>query len=144
MIKKLLFFVLFLSVMGACSQQATEEDPSKTNQITLDDVETVITDHGFELERESDLPSENVFMQELNGMTPEVYKLEGNTLSVYVFPSEGDRAKGIQEFEERTATADVVEHKAYGLNNILVFYVSDDEKIQNRLFDTLQNLIIPE
>lgn len=144
MLKKLLFFLLFITFIGACSQQEVEKNRSKTNNITLDDVETVITEHGFQLEKEMDLPSENVFIQELNGISPEVYKLEGNTLSVYVFSSASDRAKGIQRFEEITATAELVEHKAYGINNILVFYVSDDEKIQNRLFEALQKLDSPE
>jgi hypothetical protein len=142
MIKKLLFFVLFISILGACSEQEEEEKTSKTIDITLEDVETVITEQGFELEK-VDLPRKNVFIQELNGITSEVYNLEGNTLSVYVFPSASDRGKGIQRFEEITATAELVEHKAYGINNILVFYVSDDKKIQNRLFEALQKLDIP-
>ncbi|TKD69787.1 hypothetical protein [Pseudalkalibacillus hwajinpoensis] len=144
MIKKLLFFLLFISVMGACSQQEAEENPTKTIDITLEDIETVITERGFELEKEKDLSSNKVFIQELNGITPEAYTLEGNTLSVYVFPSASDRGKGIQRFEEKTATAELVAHKAYGIKNILVFYVSDDEKIQNRLFEALQKLDIPE
>lgn len=143
MIKKLLFLVLFISFMGACSPQVAERTPSETNDITLKDVETVIAEQGFEVDKNIDLPSENVFIQELNGITPEVYNLEGNTLSVYVFSSASDRGKGIQRFEDITATADVVEHKAYGINNILVFYVSDNERFQNRLFEALQKLDIP-
>ncbi|EDL66532.1 hypothetical protein [Bacillus sp. SG-1] len=143
MIKKLLFLVLFISFMGACSQQETEGTPSEKKGITLEDVETKIAEQGFELDKNTDLPSENVFIQELNGITPEVYNLEGNTLSVYVFSSASDRGKGIQRFEEITATADVVEHKAYGINNILVFYVSDNDRIQNRLSEALQKLDNP-
>lgn len=144
MIKKLLFFILCITVMGACSQQEAEDNTSKTIDITLEDVETVITEQGFELEQETDLPRENVFIQELNGILPEVYNLEGNTLSIYIFPSASDRGKGIQRFEEITASAGLVEHKAYGIYNILVFYVSDDEKMQNRLFEALQKLDSPE
>jgi hypothetical protein len=144
MIKKLLFLVLFISFMSACSPQETNRTPSETIHIILEDVENVITEQGFELDKNTDLPSENVFIQELNGITPEVYNLEGNTLSVYVFSSASDRGKGIQRFEEITATADVVEHKAYGINNILVFYVSDNERIQNRLSEALQKLDNPE
>ncbi|WP_226670340.1 hypothetical protein [Metabacillus litoralis] len=32
----------------------------------------------------------------------------------------------------------------YGINNILVFYDSDNEKIQNRLYEVLQKLDTPE
>ncbi|MCR8848449.1 hypothetical protein NQ095_08555 [Rossellomorea sp. SC111] len=139
-IRKLLFLVLVISVIGACSQQKEKDNPSDMKHITLEDVGTVITDQGFELEKETDLPRVNVFIQELNGITPEVYNVKANTLSVYVFPSASDREKGIQRFEEKTATAELVEHKAYEMNNILVFYVSDDEDMQDRLFEALQKL----
>ncbi|UTE76696.1 hypothetical protein [Rossellomorea sp. KS-H15a] len=106
----------------------------------MEKVETVITEQGFELDKETDLPGENVFIQELNGITPEVYNAKGHTLSLYVFSSTRDREKGLQRFEEKTAKAEVVEHKAYEMNNILVFYISDDENMQNRLFEALQEL----
>ena len=138
MIRRLLY-VLFIFILGACSQQEVEEKSSKTNDITLEDVETVIAEQGFELEN-TELSSEDFFMQELNEMTPEVYILEGHTLSVYVFPSEGEREKGVQRFEEITAAAELVEHKAYEISNLLVFYVSNDEKVQNRLLEALKNL----
>ncbi|OXS59571.1 hypothetical protein B0G93_11045 [Bacillus sp. V-88] len=140
MIRKLLFLLLVISIMGACSQQETEENPTEGKNFTLEEVETIITDQGIELDKETDLPSENVFIQELNGITPEVYNAKSHTLSVNDFSSAGDREKGFQRFEENTATAEVVEHRAYQLNNILVFYISDDEKMQNRLFEALEEL----
>ncbi|WP_406686577.1 hypothetical protein [Rossellomorea vietnamensis] len=140
MIRKLLFLILVISIMGACSQQETEENPTEGKNFTLEEVETVITEQGIELDKETDLPSENVFIQKLNGITPEVYNVKGHTLSLYVFPSTRDREKGLQRFEEKTARAEVVEHKAYELNNILMFYISDDENIQNRLFEALEEL----
>ncbi|WP_442600144.1 hypothetical protein [Neobacillus sp. D3-1R] len=139
----LLFSFLFIfGSFVACSQPVAEAH-SETTDISLKDLETVIKEQGFELEK-MDLPSDNVFIKELNGIVPEVYNLEDNTFSVYVFPSASDRGKGIQRFEEMTATAEVIKHKAYGINNILVFYVSDNESIQNRLFEALQNLDSPE
>jgi hypothetical protein len=92
------------------------------------------------LDKETVLPSENVFIQKLNGITPEVYNVKGHTLSLYVFSSKSDRENGLERFEEKTATAEVGEHRAYQLNNILVFYLSDDEKMQNRLFEALEEL----
>jgi len=138
MIRRLLY-VFFIFILGACSQQEVEEKSPKTNYITLEDVETVITEQGFELENK-EIPSENFFIKELNKKTPEVYILEGHTLSVYVFPSETDREKGVQRFEEITAAAELVEHKVYEIRNILVFYVSNDEKVQNGLLEALRNL----
>jgi hypothetical protein len=139
-IRKLLFLLLVISIMGACSQQETEENPTEGKNFTLKEVETIITDQGIELDKETNLLSENVFIQELNGITPEVFNIKGHTLSFYVFSSASDREKGFQRFEENTATAEVVEHRAYQLNNILVFYISDDEKMQNRLLEALEEL----
>lgn len=139
MTRKLLFMVLAITVMGACSQQKAED----MKHFTLEDVETVLTDQGIELDKETDLPRENVFIQELNGITPEVYNVKDHTLSDYIFSSASDREKGIHRFEEKTARAEIVEHKAYEMNNILVFYVSDDEDMQDRLFEALQALDVP-
>ncbi|WP_456270941.1 hypothetical protein [Bacillus sp. AK031] len=43
-----------------------------------------------------------------------------------------------------TVTADLVDHQAYGMNNILVLYVNDDKKVQSTLYKALQKLDTPE
>jgi hypothetical protein len=139
MINKLLYFVLLICILAACTQQNSEEETAKETRITIEDVEAILTEQGFELER-ADVQRNNFFTQELNGMKPYVYTLEGNILSVYVYPSASDRGKGIKRFEEKTAAADLVGHKAYGIHNILVFYISDDHMIQDKLFDALKQL----
>lgn len=48
------------------------------------------------------------------------------------------KGKGVQRFEEITAAAELVEHKVYEISNLLVFYVSNDEKVQNRLLEALK------
>ncbi|MGP4041475.1 hypothetical protein ACTWP4_16450 [Gracilibacillus sp. D59] len=83
MIKRILFlFVFIISVLGACSQHEAEE-PSvvKTSEITLDEVKTAITEQGLELAA-GDLPSVNAFIQELNGVSPKAYFIDGTTLSI--------------------------------------------------------------
>jgi hypothetical protein len=50
----------------------------------------------------------------------------------------------MKRFEESTATADLVGHQAYGINNILVFYVSDAQMVQDKLLEALKNLEIEE
>ncbi|MFI8685769.1 hypothetical protein [Rossellomorea sp. NPDC077527] len=140
MTKKLLFSVLFILLLSACSQNEVEDSSPNTKDITLKEVLNVIREQGLELEDTSDLPKENVFIQKLNGVTPEVYGLEGNTLSIYIFPTSNERGKAVQAFEEKTATYDLIEHQEYGIHNLLVFYVSEDEKIQDELFDALQSI----
>ncbi len=72
--------------------------------------------------------------------SPEVFNMEGETLSVYIFSSTHDLEKGIQKFEEQTATYDLVEYKVYEMHNVLVFCVGKDERVQNELSEALQSL----
>ncbi|WP_339148929.1 MULTISPECIES: hypothetical protein [unclassified Sutcliffiella] len=140
MLRHILISVCLISILGACLQQ----EAAKPSEITLEEVEAVLIEKGFILKKPAILTSENVFIQELNGITPRVYSLEGNTLSIYVFPSSTERSEGIQEFDEKTATMELIEHKAYGISNALMFYVSDEEKKQKDLFETLILLDTPE
>ncbi|NLP52479.1 hypothetical protein HC179_17430 [Bacillus sp. RO1] len=112
--------------------------------MSVEEVVEVLTEQGFILEKNEDLSIKSVFAQELNGVTPEVYLLEGNMLSLYVFPTSKERAEGIVEFGEKTATMNLIDHQIYGINNILVFYVSADEKLQEDLFEALILLDNPE
>lgn len=65
MVKKILFYVLTIAFLSACNLQ-------NVANITLEELETVLTKQGLELEK-TDLPSENVFIQELNGVIPKAY-----------------------------------------------------------------------
>ncbi|MEA3318620.1 MAG: hypothetical protein U9Q88_01240 [Bacillota bacterium] len=141
MFKKLLIFVGLLAILGACTIQ--KENPVK-DPISLEEVLDVLNEQGFIIEEDKNSPTESVFAQELNGVTPEVYSIEENMLSIYIFASPTERAQGIVDFEEKTATMELIEHHSYGINNILVFYVSEDEKLQKDLFDALILLDTPK
>ncbi|PFA69164.1 hypothetical protein CN378_04615 [Bacillus sp. AFS015802] len=138
--KKQLISILCIFLLCACSQSEEKELSPKINQLTLKEITNAITDQGYELEESSDLPKENVFTQKLNGVTPEVFNLKGDTLSIYIFSSASDRGKGIQRFEELTATYELVDYQVYGIQNVLVFYISEDEKIQSELSEALQSI----
>ncbi|WP_186577150.1 hypothetical protein [Aquibacillus kalidii] len=107
--------------------------------ITLEDVIAAITKQGFEL-KEADLPSRNAFIQELNGISPSYYYLEGDVLSIYTFPTIAAREKGIAMFEEMNAAADVVDHKEIVSKNILIFYEMGTEKTATKLNNTIKAL----
>ncbi|WP_205825376.1 hypothetical protein [Bacillus sp. RO1] len=142
MIKKLSIYIgllALLALLASCSAQNSMVDP-----MSVEEVVEVLTEQGFILEKNEDLSIKSVFAQELNGVTPEVYLLEGNMLSLYVFPTSKERAEGIVEFGEKTATMNLIDHQIYGINNILVFYVSADEKLQEDLFEALILLDNPE
>lgn len=134
MVKKIIFYVLIISVLSACSQQDAKEEP-----ITLEEVETAITEQGLVLNK-ADLPSENAFIQELNGVSPKAYFIDGATLSLYVFSSVDVREKGMDDFEEKTATAELVAHKTYTNKNILVFYELGNEESHIKLNSAINDL----
>lgn len=109
------------------------------DDITLVEVETAITEQGLELE-EADLPSENAFIQELNGVLPKAYFISGKTLSIYVFSSEDEREKGMDDFKYKTAALKLVVHKIYTNKNVLVFYAEGNEETNSKLSMAINDL----
>ena len=103
------------------------------------EVETAITEQGLELE-EADLPSENAFIQELNGVLPKAYFISGKTLSIYVFSSEDEREKGMDDFNYKTAALKLVVHKIYTNKNVLVFYAEGNEETNSKLSMAINDL----
>ncbi|MBB6451647.1 hypothetical protein HNQ94_000068 [Salirhabdus euzebyi] len=137
--------VLLISILlGACSQQevAPKINYSQDSPVTFEEVENVIKEEGLDL-MDTELPANNVFVSVLNGVSPEDYLLEGTPLSIYVFPTATDRGKGIEQFMESTATAKLQEHKAFGINNVLLFYVGGVEELNNKLLNALTKLESP-
>ncbi|RDY71661.1 hypothetical protein DXT76_06565 [Halobacillus trueperi] len=135
MIKKIFFYVFIISVLSACSQQSVKEE----DLITLEEVQTAITDQGLVLE-DADLPRINAFTRELNGVSPEAFFIDGDTLSIYVFPSTDARKEGMDDFEEKSAAAGVVEHEKYMRKNILVFYELGNEETNSKLKSAINGL----
>ncbi|MYL49334.1 hypothetical protein GLV98_07545 [Halobacillus litoralis] len=135
MIKKIFFYILIIFVLSACSQQSVSEE----DHITLEEVKTAITDQGMVLEK-ADLPSINAFTRELNGVSPKAYFIDGDTLSIYVFPSTDARKEGMDDFEEKSAAAGVVEHEKYMHKNILVFYELGNEEVDSKLKSAINGL----
>ncbi|MBW7454404.1 hypothetical protein ACFOLF_21955 [Paenibacillus sepulcri] len=59
----------------------------------------------------------------LNGVAPELFIINGDQLiSVYVYSSSDGVKRGIKDFEDKTATADVVAHGRYQAANVLLIY----------------------
>ncbi len=128
-------------VLGACSQQETGQDTNNEQKlsITLEEVETALQEQDLEL-KEADLPENNVFIRELNGVSPKAYSLEGMTLSIYIFQSTDDRQEGMEAFKEANASASLEPYKTFTVHNVLVFYVEGNEEINSKLSSTLNKL----
>lgn len=135
--KDILLVVLVISVLGACSLNGFKEEPAKI--LTLEQVETALTEQGLKLDK-ADLPSDNAFIQELYGVSPKVYLIDGNTLSIYVFPSVKAREKGLDDFENKNATAELVSHKTFTHRNILVFYEQGNKDTNKAINSAINEL----
>lgn len=131
-VKKGLFLILIIFVLGACSQPQSIKGNSTIDQITIEQIETTLKEQGLKLEGSS-LPSNNVFIQPLNNIIPIAYFVGGKTLSIYVFPNEQEREIGMVEFEEKTAAAELVIHQTYATKNILIYYVDGNEDTANKI-----------
>jgi len=107
--------------------------------LTLDEVETAVRKQGVTLS-EADLPEENVFLQPLNGVSPEAYSIEESHLFIFVFSSEDDRRDGMEAFEEATAAYILESYNIFSARNVLAFYVDGKEAIQNRIQTGLNRL----
>ena len=67
----------------------------------------------------------SIFTQDLNGEKPKTYLLNDKLLSVYTFDQSKDRSKAKQQFNEITASQNVVSYELYELNTMLIFYVHE-------------------
>jgi hypothetical protein len=128
-------------LLVACSYQKAGQTPISDRKpvISLGDVDNILKEQGFEL-KDSKLLKNNVLLSELNGVSPKNYSLGGKLLSIYVFPSETERGKGIQSFENSKTKIELKNYKAYGIENVLVFLVGGDEEAKTTLFDALKKL----
>jgi hypothetical protein len=144
LLRKLLFFILLISILGACNQKETRQDSNVSNNdtksaISLEEIKAAIQEQGLEL-KVTDLQENNVFIQELIGVSPKAYTLEGKMLSTYVFHSLDDREGGMKAFEEATATAKLEPYKTFNVHNVLVFYIEGNEEINNKLVTAIDGL----
>ncbi|MFZ3580383.1 hypothetical protein [Virgibacillus sp. DJP39] len=126
MFKKILLVLITALILGACNQK----DAEPTTAITLEEVITSISDQGLTLE-EVDLPENNAFIQDLNGVSPTFYSLKGTPLSIYIFQTVNDRKEGIEEFEKSTETGELERFNTFTIKNVLIFYV-EGEKVTNK------------
>ena len=107
--------------------------------VTHEEVETALREQGVTLS-DADLPEENVFLQPLNGVSPEAYSIEDSHLFIFVFSSEDDRRDGMEAFEEATAAYSLESYKTSSARNVLAFYVDGKKTIQNRIQTALNRL----
>jgi hypothetical protein len=85
------------------------------------EVVKVLEDKGVRLvEAEA---SASIFGSKLKNVNPGSYTLDEKSFFIYEFKNENDLEKGLREFEEKTATMDLVSSSMFRKRNILIFYV---------------------
>ncbi|XEC94336.1 hypothetical protein AB6A23_23960 [Paenibacillus tarimensis] len=102
--------------------------------ITVLQIEDLFEKHGIPLAEPTELNTENVFLKTLNGVKPETFMINDDQLvSIYVYSSSNGVMKGIKDFEDKTATADVSAHSRYKVANVLIFYAAEGSYKDNRI-----------
>lgn len=91
--------------------------------ITLVQIKDLFEKHGIPLVKAIELNTDSVFLMTLNGIIPEPFIInDEQTISIYVYSSSSGVKKGIKDFEDNTAAADVTAHGRYQVANVLIFY----------------------
>jgi hypothetical protein len=84
----------------------------------------------------------NIFGMKLNGVRPSVYELNGKMLSVYIYDSTKERERGLDDFHDKTAFANVVSYNYYDVKNVLLFYVHErDLSLEVEVHENIQKVI---
>lgn len=123
---------LFLLLLMVSCQAEQVNDSS---HITEEDVVTALKEKDVDL-IEAEFSQTDIFNTELNNVEPGTYMLSEKLFYIYEFETEQDREKGLKEFNEKTATAELVTFSTFVKRNILIFYVHEqDSNLENIPFE---------
>ncbi|WP_042203045.1 hypothetical protein [Paenibacillus camerounensis] len=135
----LMLLVIGLLVTG-CSQGGNVADTG-LRELSAEEITAAFSEQGLELSS-SEVRAESVFHRELNGRKPLVFLLDEEELVIYQFAGVGEREDGWADFENQTATADLVQHKVFQEQSLLIFYIRDEGMTGQALFRQI-GLVIP-
>jgi hypothetical protein len=133
-LKKLAFtFILLIFLLTACQVN----DP---NAITLEEVLSSFEEQQLSLKK-SKVNKNHIFGMKLNGIRPSAYKLDGKKILVYIYDSSDEREQGLEDWREKTASMDTVSFKIYEVNNVLLFYVYEEEILNSEIDSKIQSVV---
>ncbi|MDN4607681.1 hypothetical protein [Sporosarcina highlanderae] len=119
-IRKYLCLCLLLFLAACQSVQVSD-----SSHIKEEEVVTALQENGVKL-AEAEFPN-NVFGQKLGNVKPKTYELSGKPFFIFEFKTEIERENGEKEFDEKTATMDLVSSSTFIKRNILIFYVHEQD-----------------
>jgi hypothetical protein len=93
-----------------------------SSHIMEKDVVKVLEENGVRLV-EAESSTVSIFGSKLKNVHPGSYTLDEKPFFIFEFENEKDLEKGLSEFEEKTATMDLVSSSMFRKRNILIFFV---------------------
>ncbi|MDW0109759.1 hypothetical protein [Sporosarcina aquimarina] len=133
--KKIAFTLIsLLFLLTACQAN----DP---NAIILDEVLASFEEQQLSLKESKATKNDNIFGMKLNGVRPSFYELDGKQVLVYIYNSNNQREKGLEDWRKKTASMDTVSYKVCEVNNVLLFYVYVDEYLNSETDSRIQNVV---
>ncbi|SFT14595.1 hypothetical protein [Paenibacillus sp. BC26] len=131
--KRIVSLLLLLVCLTGCKNEETS--------ISLADVTEIFGQSGIALIPMQDANPAAVFSKTYNGITPSRFEVDKKQdISIYVYPSAGEAVKGIKEFEDQTAAADVIAHARYQINNIVLYDITDLKPNRDRVAKVIRDL----
>lgn len=127
-------FIALLFFLTACQA----DDP---NAITLDEVLSSFEEQQLSLKEIKVNKDDNIFGMKLSRVTPSFYELDEKEVLVYIYHSNNEREKGLEDWREKTASMDTVSYKVYEVNNVLLFYVYETENLNSEIDSRIQNAV---
>ncbi|MBY0013569.1 hypothetical protein H7K49_24105 [Paenibacillus typhae] len=137
-----LLMLLVIGILVTGCSQSNNVPVKELRELGADEITAVFAEQGLDL-LSSEVRAESVFHRELNGRKPVVFLLDREELVMYQFAGEEEREAGWADFENQTATAELVQHKVFQERSLLIFYIRDEGKTGEALFRQIEQ-IIPE
>jgi hypothetical protein len=133
-LKKLAFtFILLVFLLTVCQVN----DP---NAIRLEEVLSSFEEQQLSLKK-SKVNRNHIFGMKLNGIRPSANEIDGKRILVYIYDSSDEREQGLEDWRKKTASMDTVSFKIYEVNNVLLFYVYEEEILNSEIDSKIQSVV---
>jgi hypothetical protein len=113
--------MMCLVVTGCAYGGGSNEQNDAT--ITLEQIKNVFEKHGIPLTEKTDINPDAVFSRAYNDIKPEQFSYNtSQNISIYMYSSSKEAKKGLEDFAESWATADLASYRSHHVANVLFFY----------------------
>ncbi len=129
-VKLLLFFslLIFVILLAGCNQDS--------GILTLEEITTSFSKAELHLKPQADAE-----YPELNGVKPSAYELLDDNLYIYVYNSENDLIKGLEELKQKGKFR--LQPKTFKAKNVLILYISllpPEQNFESKINEILESI----